>query len=165
MPEPVYLPPLSAAEYARARNEGIRRNTHDVAKGWKPKNETSPEQLREQDIIGACAELAVALYLGLPWTGEGRFGTAADVGDDVEVKFKRIRKDAPKDMLLILNYSNPAPRRYVSVIGYTAPYAIMGWERGEVIKVPRNFSRIFGGKQGAYVVHNRDLRSFDQWER
>jgi hypothetical protein len=83
------------------------------------------------NIEGACAELAVALALGLEWTGENQFQppfTLPDVGDDIEVR------QVGRGNRLVLRFderdiSDKAERRFVLAEGWAPSFSIHGWAR------------------------------------
>jgi hypothetical protein len=85
------------------------------------------------NIEGACAEFAVAIYTGLPWTGEPVWTVRpaealADVGERIEVRWV-----APGRHEALLNFDarqDCDDRFYVLVRGYSPRYEILGYVLG-----------------------------------
>ena len=85
----------------------------------------------EQDIHGACGELAVCKFTGLVWTGLAQLG-ARDVGDGIEVRTRRPSPTVRDDELLLTIWPDSlvASAAYVLVISRLPVFEICGWIYG-----------------------------------
>ena len=126
---------LSPDEYLRAGRVGFRRHATAVSNGLTPRF-ASPGSKRatwQDEAESAGAELAVALLLGLPWTGEhwlwspGDRVPPPDVGDAVEVKWTANERAA---RLRFHPGRDEEERFYFLVTGRTPTYDVVGWLRG-----------------------------------
>lgn len=87
----------------------------------------------ETRAAGFAAEIAVALYTGLPWNRDDPFATH-DVGVDVEVKN---RKQRYAEYLVIAEGEARRDRRYVITYGRDPELRLVGWAYGEhVLELP-----------------------------
>jgi len=123
------------AEQAEARDrEGQKR--YDQVVDYGSQNRIVgmvPDLDRERHAAGA--ELAVAVYFGLPWTGLHGRRSSADVGTNVQVRC-RIIGDVHWDKLkLYVHEQVPDDHAYVHVIP-TGPndYLLVGWTFGAAAK-------------------------------
>lgn len=79
------------------------------------------------DALGACAELAVAKWLGIPWTRSvGTYHREADVGEDIDV-----RCTDREHGRLILRESDQPYRWFVLVTGSPPNMMLQGYIRAE----------------------------------
>ena len=107
-----------AVKEAERRMEAGRSQTSRTFTGI-----TLTEELKQQiDVLGAVSEMAVSLYLKLPWTGKGKIG-ANDV-DRYEVRSSQ-RKEGKDYYLYIREYDKDAVYIYCVVDG---PHVVIaGW--------------------------------------
>ena len=107
-----------AMKEAERRMEAGRNQTSRTFTGI-----TLTEELKQQiDLLGAVSEMAVSLYLKLPWTGKGKIG-ASDV-DRYEVRSSQ-RKEGKDYYLYIREYDKDAVYIYCVVDG---PHVVIaGW--------------------------------------
>lgn len=121
-----YAITLTLEQHLRAADVGYRRRCVRLKDGYGDRHRNG--SMWEGDIEGACAELAAALYLDVPWTGEEVFGRAArakvpDIGTRTEVRWTApvgdtaLWLDATKDEL---------DRLYVLVTGWAPDFVIVG---------------------------------------
>ena len=107
-----------AIKEAERRMEAGRNQTSRTFTGI-----TLTEELKQQiDVLGAVSEMAVSLYLKLPWTGKGKIG-ASDV-DRYEVRSSQ-RKEGKDYYLYIREYDKDAVYIYCVVDG--PKVVIAGW--------------------------------------
>ena len=107
-----------AIKEAERRMEAGRNQTSRTFTGI-----TLTEELKQQiDLLGAVSEMAVSLYLKLPWTGKGKIG-ASDV-DRYEVRSSQ-RKEGKDYYLYIREYDKNAVYIYCVVDG--PKVVIAGW--------------------------------------
>lgn len=107
-----------AIKEAERRTEAGRNQTSRTFTGI-----TLTEELKQQiDVLGAVSEMAVSLYLKLPWTGKGKIG-ASDV-DRYEVRSSQ-RKEGKDYYLYIREYDKNAVYIYCVVDG--PKVVIAGW--------------------------------------
>ena len=108
----------TAVKEAERRIEFNRKLTNRTFTGI-----TVTKQLNEKiHLLGAVSELAVSLYLKLPWTGKGHFG-ASDV-DGYEVRSSQ-RKEGKDYYLYVREYDKDAIYIYCVVDG--PQVVIAGW--------------------------------------
>lgn len=134
---------LAAVDELRAADVGFRRRRNAIEQGLTPRHSTGSRW--GGDIEGACAELAVAQWLRLSWTGEPVWVTPPserqpDVGERTEVRW--VQPQATP----CLYFDVRRDRRdwaYVLVAGYAPTFEIHGyiWGRdaeiaGELIRYP-----------------------------
>jgi hypothetical protein len=118
---------LRAAELRRAVRHGREVQAAVEAQGQRDRFVPQRSDL-QQRIEAYCAELAVAVFLGLPWNvevlslAELRAGKRPDVGDDIEVRTAAGRYVPVRD-------GDPPGRRIVGVGGRQPAYLILGWVR------------------------------------
>lgn len=127
-----YAITLPLADHLRAAAVGYRRRLVRLKEGYEDRHRNG--SMWEGDIEGACAELAAALYLDVPWTGEPIFGRDArrkvpDIGTRTEVRWT-----APRgDLALWLDASkDELDRLYVLVTGWAPDFVILGAIEGTV---------------------------------
>ena len=107
-----------AIKEAERRMEAGRNQTSRTFTGI-----TLTEEIKQQiDVLGAVSEMAVSLYLKLPWTGKGKIG-ASDV-DRYEVRSSQ-RKEGKDYYLYIREYDKNAVYIYCVVDG--PKVVIAGW--------------------------------------
>ncbi|CAB4163353.1 hypothetical protein UFOVP800_20 [uncultured Caudovirales phage] len=107
-----------AIKEAERRMEAGRNQTSRTFTGI-----TLTQELKQQiDLLGAVSEMAVSLYLKLPWTGKGKIG-ASDV-DRYEVRSSQ-RKEGKDYYLYIREYDKDAVYIYCVVDG--PKVVIAGW--------------------------------------
>ena len=107
-----------AIKEAERRMEAGRNQTSRTFTGI-----TLTKELKQQiDVLGAVSEMAVSLYLKLPWTGKGKIG-ASDV-DRYEVRSSQ-RKEGKEYYLYIREYDKNAVYIYCVVDG--PKVVIAGW--------------------------------------
>ena len=107
-----------AVKEAERRIESSRNQTNRTFTGI-----TVTKELNEKiHVLGAVSELAVSLYLRLPWTGKGNLG-ASDV-DGYEVRSSQ-RKEGKDYYLYVREYDKNAIYIYCVVDG--PQVVIAGW--------------------------------------
>jgi hypothetical protein len=107
-----------AVKEAERRIESSRNQTNRTFTGI-----TVTKELNEKiHVLGAVSELAVSLYLRLPWTGKGNLG-ASDV-DGYEVRSSQ-RKEGKDYYLYVREYDKDAVYIYCVVDG--PQVVIAGW--------------------------------------
>jgi len=122
---------LSWEDLTYAAHVGVRRRVESLEGKFEPRNgapKFSPT-LWSQDIDGAAAELAVALYLDQPWTGE-RSRAHCDVGQDIQVRHTWYLAGC------LIVREDDRPGRYVLVVGHDGSYDLMGWRDCFAAKQP-----------------------------
>ena len=121
------LPSLTPNEIHMAACHGILRRYEKLCgkRGDRPQKERSSW---DNEIEGACCELAVANWLGVPWSGAQKF-QAVDVGS-FEVKWTRHQG---KGGLIVHTYMDDDVK-YVVFDGFAPQYFFVGWAYGHEAK-------------------------------
>lgn len=145
---------LTSHDRLRAAAAGcVRRNSH--LDDNQPRYGAAPHGVDfwDRDINAAAAELAVALYLTAPWTGET--SRHADVGEDIQVRHSR-RSDAH----LLVWTGDRESDRFVLVTGFDGEYVLRGWLPGHLAKQPDRLRRI--GGRSAYWSSQLELQPMEE---
>lgn len=123
---------LSLAEIAAAAVTGVSRRLKSVQRLKDRNDRIQGGNCWEIDIEGACAEAAVAKYLGLYWDHSiGRYhGQGGDVGE------YQVRHTSLSDGHLLLRPVDPPEPIYILVRGVAPRFEIAGWITGEYAKHP-----------------------------
>lgn len=123
---------LLATDLLSAAQVGVRRRCRAIERHQEPYGgaPTAAPHLWSQDIDAACAELAVALYLDLPWSGEA-FHARADVGTDIQVRHTWHPLGH-----LIIRAKDRGPK-FVFVTGHDGEFDLHGWQHLGAIKQDR----------------------------
>jgi len=126
--------------------QNLKHNRHDKYGA----EEMDPWALH---INGALAELAVAKYLGLPWTGMGALGdhSLADVDDSTEARWV-----TNAHYSLLLHPDDNDERVYVLVTGRAPSLALRGWKLGRDGKNQKYWADPKGGRP-CYFVPQTEL--------
>lgn len=126
---------LSPAQHLAAAAVGYRRQANAIRHGLKARHRHGSRWAG--DIEGACAELAAAIAVGLPWTGEevwiGHRPTATrepDIGRLTDVRWSAPTWNGAEPVLRIDTRDEPA-WAYLLVVGYAPTFDVVGWMTGE----------------------------------
>ena len=157
---------LSSAELLNARNAGEGRSKENSKGKNIPKNMRSASVAR--NIQGAKAELAVAKYFGLPWTGRlftvaGFKSYLSQDGHDVgplEVKSTVI---ANGPMRLPTDTPDEAPHVLVYPLSNNT-FEMVGWCLGKEGKQAKYLSRPQGLEEPCYYVPKEALKPIGELE-
>ena len=134
-----------ATKEAERRIESSRNQTNRTFTGI-----TVTKELNEKiHLLGAVSELAVSLYLRLPWTGKGNLG-ASDV-DGYEVRSSQ-RKDGKDYYLYIREYDKNAVYIFCVVDG--PQVVIAGWATAADV---RTKGRLLYEDNQCYGLPRKDL--------
>ena len=138
-----------AIKEAERRMEAGRNQTSRIFTGI-----TLTEELKQQiDVLGAVSEMAVSLYLKLPWTGKGKIG-ASDV-DRYEVRSSQ-RKEGKDYYLYIREYDKDAVYIYCVVDG--PKVVIAGWATAADV---RTKGRLLYEDNQCYGLPRQELYSME----
>lgn len=137
---------LMASEIGRMRKitalrKGSANNHGFAGAGWN------------EDIEGACAELAVAKALGTYWEGGIDTFKAGDVGG-LQVRWTPSHSNS-----LIVRPQDPDEDRFVLVTGVCPRYVVHGWLTGRDAKDPQ-WERAYNDRPPAYFVPAGALTPF-----
>ncbi len=136
-----------ATQEAERRIESSRNQTNRTFTGI-----TVTKELNEKiHVLGAVSELAVSLYLRLPWTGKGNLG-ASDV-DGYEVRSSQ-RKAGKDYYLYVREYDKDAVYIYCVVDG--PQVVIAGWATAADV---RTKGRLLYEDNQCYGLPRQDLYS------
>jgi hypothetical protein len=104
------------------------------------------------DVLGACAELAVAKWLGVQWSRSvDTFHSEADVGEDVDVRC------TTNDNGSLIMRDNDQPWRWMVLVSGTPPVlSLRGYVRGSDAMTPQYWCNPHGYR-GAWFVPQSDL--------
>lgn len=106
----------------------------------------------EQEITGACGEMAVCKALGKFWTPSvNTFHTVADITPEIEVRATRHMNGC-----LIVRDNDPSDRYYFLVVGEPPTVEVVGYMLGEKAKHP-TFMRDPHNQRPAYFVPQKML--------
>ena len=134
-----------AIKEAERRMESGRNQTDRTFTG-----RTLTEEYKKQiDVLGAVSELAVSLYLRLPWTGKGNLG-ASDV-DGYEVRSSQ-RKEGKDYYLYVREYDKNAVYIFCVVDG--PQVVIAGWATAADV---RTKGRLLYEDNQCYGLLRKDL--------
>ena len=138
-----------AIKEAERRTEAGRNQTSRTFTGI-----TLTEELKQQiDVLGAVSEMAVSLYLKLPWTGKGKIG-ASDV-DRYEVRSSQ-RKEGKDYYLYIREYDKDAVYIFCVVDG--PQVVIAGWATAADV---RTKGRLLYGDNQCYGLPRQELYAME----
>ena len=115
---------LTADQELRAARIGFKRRANALKRGLVGRHYATSQW--EGNAEGACSELAAALALDVPWTGEHQFEppfTLPDIGERTEVRWARRRRE-PR--LIIDALRDKQDRLYVLVTGFAPVFLIHG---------------------------------------
>ena len=122
MAEPFIDIRLTLPEVVVAAIVGVMRRVQDLrAQRHDRYGLESKHNAWQIDIEGACAEKAVAKWLGVYWAGALGDLRADDVGQ------LQVRSSSHADARLIVHPKDPDGRRFVLVIGSAPWYRLTGW--------------------------------------
>lgn len=134
-----------ATKEAERRIESSRNQTNRTFTGI-----TVTKELNEKiHVLGAVSELAVSLYLRLPWTGKGNLG-ASDV-DGYEVRSSQ-RKEGKDYYLYVREYDKNAVYIFCVVDG--SQVVIAGWATAADV---RTKGRLLYEDNQCYGLPRKDL--------
>lgn len=134
-----------ATKEAERRIESSRNQTNRTLTGI-----TVTKELNEKiHVLGAVSELAVSLYLRLPWTGKGNLG-ASDV-DGYEVRSSQ-RKEGKDYYLYVREYDKDAVYIFCVVDG--PQVVIAGWATAADV---RTKGRLLYEDNQCYGLPRKDL--------
>ena len=134
-----------ATKEAERRIESSRNQTNRTFTGI-----TVTKELNEKiHVLGAVSELAVSLYLNLPWTGKGNLG-ASDV-DGYEVRSSQ-RKEGKDYYLYVREYDKDAVYIFCVVDG--PQVVIAGWATAADV---RTKGRLLYEDNQCYGLPRKDL--------
>ena len=134
-----------ATKEAERRIESSRNQTNRTFTGI-----TVTKELNEKiHVLGAVSELAVSLYLRLPWTGKGNLG-ASDV-DGYEVRSSQ-RKEGKDYYLYVREYDKDAVYIFCVVDG--PQVVIAGWATAADV---RTKGRLLYEDNQCYGLPRKDL--------
>ena len=120
---------LTEAEWEYAAMIGVRRQIQAITKGFRADalGCNSPRDGMQLNIMGACGEMVVAKWLGIPWDGGGDDISKrhhGDVGGLLEV-----RTTHSHDYPLRLNANDKPERIYMLVTGMGPTWQIQGFAK------------------------------------
>ena len=129
-----YAVTLSLLDYLNAVEVAVARMRQSAQRGHNAANVRQRTWLTRlsNDVCGAAAELAVARWLGIPWSKSvGTFHREADVGEDIDV-----RHTERHDGRLVLRRQDHPYRQFVLVTGTPPNMVLQGHCRAEEVMVP-----------------------------
>ena len=162
---PVIEVVLTVEQHLYAARIGFARRENALRRGFTPRH-SGVASFWGGDLEGACAEYAVALLLGLPWTASEGFGAGIglpprerqpDVGTCTEVRWAE-----RKPLLNFDSRHDHDDRRYVLVTGFAPTFAVLGWIEGRDCRDDRY--RIVYPERVLYRVPT-DARGFHHFRR
>ncbi len=136
---------LSTVEYLDATTVAVDRMRASTAAALNHANvrrRSLPVRLHN-DILGAASELAVAKWLGIPWSRSvNTFTSEADVGEDIDVRATH----RPGGSLILRQKDHPY-RWFVLVTGEPPNMALQGYVHGTDAMLPEFWCnpRDYGG--------------------
>lgn len=148
-----YKVKLNTDELSMATLVGIRRRIESLHAGRKNNHGYSGDDAWFIDIEGACAELALAKFLGLFWDGSVNTFKRPDVGS-IQVRHTKYR-----DGCLIVRNPDADDEIHVLVRGEAPNYEIVGWISGKDAR-KRGKLRAPSGRPPAYFVDQENLEQF-----
>jgi len=149
---------LTPGEMLMGANVGVMRNLNAIVKGYEDKHGFEEEEQWEVNIVAAQAEVAVAKYLNLYWSGATSF--AADVGGLVEV-----RSVAAEYKRLLVYKTSADEKPFVSVWRIDKKkmdFDLRGWMYGKDAKVDKYWCDPKGSGRFNFFVETRDLHPMNR---
>lgn len=140
---------LLPEDMLHAAHIGCRRRVNSLHKPGRYGAELSGGHMWTQDIEAACAELVVALYLELPWTGETDLAHC-DVGNTIQV-----RHTQRSDGSLIVHAGERDRDIFVLVTGDMGRYKLRGWLEGAACKQQRYLFTPPSGRTAYFVPQDQ----------
>jgi hypothetical protein len=117
---------LTSDEVTQAATIGIRRKIFCIFAKNKSKNHFETAEVEwSKDIEASCAEIAVAKYLGVYWTGGAFNGKTAE--SDVGGGMRQVRHTAYDNGHLIIYPEDNPEHNIILVTGKCPTYTICGW--------------------------------------
>lgn len=136
-------------DLAHAAHVGVRRRVDSLHKPGRYGAEDSGPHMWTQDIEAAAAELAVALYLDLPWNGEQPLAPV-DVGRNIQV-----RHTQRSGGCLIVHGTERDQDIFVLVTGDMGRYKLRGWLEGAACKQQRYLFTPPSGRTAYFVPQDQ----------
>jgi hypothetical protein len=142
----VKIPKLTPNEIHMAACHGVLRRYEKLngKRGDRPQKERSSW---DNEIEGACCELAVSKWLGVPWSGAGNI-RANDV-DNYEVKWTR--HNGTGGLIVHKYFEDDA--KFLLFDGHAPQYNFVGWAYGREAKKDEYLQ-----SWGAYLLPRDKLR-------
>lgn len=143
---------LTGFELSLAAPVGVRRHIDCLVNGRRQAAAAvDPVGNWQQEVEGACGELAVAKVLGRYWSGSvNTFKMGGDVGD------VQVRTRSRHEYDLIVRDRDRDADWFVLVTGTAPRYRVHGYIQGEAAKQP-HYRKNFGGHGEAFFVPQADL--------
>lgn len=141
------LPALTPNEIHLAASHGLLRR-YEKLQGKRGDRAQIEESDWNNEIEGACCELAVANWLGIPWSGARKL-RAEDVG---EFEVKWTRHDG-KGGLIVQKYMDD-DAKYLLFDGRSPQYKFVGWAYGKEAKKDEFFLK----EAGYYLMPRKYMR-------
>jgi hypothetical protein len=136
---------LSREELELASMIGSKRHLNSMARGSQPAHGFQGDGLSIH-VEGAAAEIAVAKALGLYWPATVDSYSAADIGDDIQVRLRR-----KHEYELIVRPGDSDSHRYVHVTGTMPHFVVHGYIQGAAAKRPE-WLRSYANRPAAHFV-------------
>lgn len=136
-------------ELLQASEVGRLRKLHSLSKGSVNNHGFSGAGWNE-DIEGACAEMAVAKALGRYWDGGIDTYKGGDVGS------YQVRWTPKESNSLIVRAQDADDAVFILVTGVSPHYVVQGWVTGGEAKQPQ-WARDPNGRPAAYFVPQQAL--------
>jgi hypothetical protein len=146
---------LSELEFLDATQVAVERMRSSAKRGLSHatirRKRSLTTRLRD-DVLGACAELAVAKWLGVQWSRSvDTFHSEADVGEDIDVRC------TTHDGGALIVRDNDQPYRWMMLVTGQAPVlSLRGYVRGSDAMTPQYWCNPHGYR-GAWFVPQADL--------
>lgn len=146
---------LNGFEIATGAINGVLRQCRAIKQRLPNSYAADQQQAWDYHIEGALAEMAVAKFLDLYWTGIGHVRGQADVGQMHEVRHRTTDAD------LCVRPKDEPEREYWLVYGKYGRYEIKGYKRGSECKVDtyRQLSNKNGEQHTFYFVPASELQT------
>jgi hypothetical protein len=152
---------LSPSEMFQGANVGLMRQLKAIQKGLKHVNEGDAKHIGKSGswawhVEGAMAEMAVAKYLGLFWSGTVGVLGPGDVAGVIEV-----RQTDRHGGRLIIRPKDAGRVPYVLVTGFFGEYRLQGWLYGDEGR-REQYLNAPNGRPPAYMVPQNELRPMSE---
>lgn len=146
---------LTWAELLIAAQVGCMRNVQDLKNGLTQQYGALPDDDFKNNIIGTCAEMALAKHLGVYWSGAVGCLKEADVGR------LEVRGTPRHDYDLRLHKKDDDDSQFVLVTGVNGIYQLQGWLYAREGKIDEYWGSPYQKDRPAFWVPQSRLRSME----
>lgn len=144
---------LSPEEFLMGANAAVYRRIRSTFQGKKDRFGHDGRDVWSMEIEGALAEMAVAKWQGVYWSGQEGQNARDVLGYEV-------RQTSYDNGHLLLHPDDPDDARYILITGQLGSYVIRGWIDGRDGKQQKFWNSNYT-REPAFAVPQSDLWEFE----